>query len=134
MLFNSFAFAVFFPAVTAVYFLAAPIPLGMLLVASCYFYMAFIPVYILDPVRSRSSIDYVAGILIEAAEGGGGRLLLIVSIVANVGVLAVFKYFNFLEREHSTAIAGSAFGWPLPIPAARDHPARSASRSTRSSR
>ncbi len=46
MLFNSFHFLVFFPVVTALYFaLPHRMRWTLLLAASCYFYMAFIPIY-----------------------------------------------------------------------------------------
>src|SRR5690242_14696799 len=99
MLFNSFTFLIFFPIVVAVYF-AIPHRFRWLwlLLASCYFYMAFIPVYILI-LFFTIIIDYFAGILIENAEGRKRKLFLTASIVANVGVLAIFKYFNFLSAN-----------------------------------
>ena len=110
MLFNSFTFLIFFPVVVTIYFV---IPhrwrWAWLLAASCYFYMAFIPVYILI-LFFTIAIDYVAGILIESAEGRRRKLYLAASIVANVGVLAVFKYFNFLNAN-ARAIA-EVFHWP----------------------
>ena len=95
MLFNSFAFLVFFPIVTILYFLL-PHKLRWfhLLVASCIFYMAFVPIYILI-LFGTIIIDYIAGILIENATGPRRKWLLVMSIVANVGVLSVFKYYNF---------------------------------------
>ena len=56
--------------------------------------MSFIPVYILI-LFFTIVIDYIAGIMIENAEGRRRKLFLLLSIVANVGVLAVFKYYNF---------------------------------------
>jgi len=95
MLFNSFEFLIFFPVVTLLYFL---IPYRWrwlhLLIASCIFYMAFIPVYILILIFTIV-IDYYAGILIEKSEGKKRKLYLTVSIIANIGILAVFKYYNF---------------------------------------
>jgi D-alanyl-lipoteichoic acid acyltransferase DltB (MBOAT superfamily) len=44
-------------------------------------------------------IDYVAGIMIENAEGRKRWLFLMMSIFANVGVLGFFKYFNFFFGE-----------------------------------
>lgn len=66
----------------------------LLLGASCYFYMAFKPVYILI-LGFTIIIDYFAGIYIENAVGTRRKLYLIISLVANIGVLAVFKYYNF---------------------------------------
>ena len=95
MLFNSFEFLLFFPVVTILFFL---IPHRWkwlhLLISSCIFYMAFIPVYILILVFTII-IDYCAGILIEKSENRRRKLFLLLSIIANVGILAVFKYYNF---------------------------------------
>jgi hypothetical protein len=65
MLFNSVAFLVFFPVVSILYF-AWPDRrwrVLLLLFASCVFYMAFVPAYILI-LAFTIVVDYVAGILI----------------------------------------------------------------------
>jgi alginate O-acetyltransferase complex protein AlgI len=95
MLFNSFSFLIFFILVTAAFF-AMPYRYRwlVLLVASCIFYMYFIPIYILI-LFFTIIIDYIAGILIETSTGRKRKILLVLSIVSNVGVLAVFKYYNF---------------------------------------
>ncbi len=113
MLFNSFTFLIFFPVVVTIYFVIPQrFRWAWLLAASCYFYMAFIPIYILI-LFFTIAIDYVAGILIENAEGKRRKWYLVMSIVANVGVLAVFKYFNFLTANYH-AIA-EVFHWPYGI-------------------
>jgi len=60
--------------------------------------MAFIPVYLLILVFTII-IDYIAGILIENEKGLRRRSFLTMSIIANVGVLAVFKYYNFFANN-----------------------------------
>jgi alginate O-acetyltransferase complex protein AlgI len=96
MLFNSFTFLVFFLTVTTLYFI---IPHKsrwfLLLLASCYFYMFFIPIYILI-LALTIVIDYFAGIIIEKSSGKKRKLFLVLSLISNIGVLAFFKYFNFL--------------------------------------
>ncbi len=110
MLFNSFTFLIFFPVVATIYFvLPHRLRWAWLLAASCYFYMAFIPVYILI-LFFTIAIDYVAGIMIENAAGTRRKLYLTTSIIANVGVLGVFKYFNFFSAN-ARAIA-EVFHWP----------------------
>jgi alginate O-acetyltransferase complex protein AlgI len=95
MLFNSVEFLFFFPVVTILYFLLPhKYRWFHLLMASCIFYCAFIPVYIFI-LFFTIIIDYFAGILIENAEGRRRKIFLAMSIVANVGVLAIFKYYNF---------------------------------------
>src|SRR4051812_45392821 len=97
MLFNSLDFAVFFPVVTLLYFLLpqkARIP--MLLAASCWFYMAFVPRYIFI-LAFLILFDYAAGLWIEKASGRRRRWVLIASLCANIGMLGFFKYFNFFN-------------------------------------
>lgn len=95
MLFNSLLFLIFFLVVTSAYYLLTPkLRWIWLLLASCYFYMYFKPVYILI-ILFTIVIDYIAGLLIEKARGSNKKFFLLASIIANVGVLAVFKYFDF---------------------------------------
>ncbi len=97
MLFNSLHFALFFPIVTLGYFLLPPrLRWIWLLAASCYFYMAFVPLYLLILVFTIV-VDYVAGLMIEGAQGRQRKVFLIASLIANIGVLSVFKYFNFFN-------------------------------------
>lgn len=114
MLFNSIDFVLFYIVVTFLYFV---LPFGarwvVLLAASCFFYMAFVPIYIVI-LGFTIVIDYFAGIYIENAQGSRRKLLLTCSLVANIGILAVFKYFNFLN-ENITLVADS-LGWHNHIP------------------
>ena len=62
--------------------------------------MFFKPIYILILILTIV-IDYFAGIWIAKTEDKKKRKrLLLLSIVANVGVLVVFKYYNFLVDNH----------------------------------
>ncbi|HYF02912.1 MAG TPA: MBOAT family O-acyltransferase [Patescibacteria group bacterium] len=114
MLFNSFHFLLFFIVVTTAYFaLPQRFRWAWLLLASCYFYMAFVPVYILI-LGFTIIIDYFAGIWIEKAEGKKRKSLLILSLVSNIAILAVFKYYNFLNGNLSYVLNG--FGYQNHIP------------------
>ena len=74
--------------------------------------MAFVPIYILI-LAFTIIIDYIAGILIEKAAGTKRKLYLIISLIANIGVLVVFKYYNFLNENFSFLMKG--FGVENPI-------------------
>ncbi len=115
MLFNSFQFLVFFPLVTLIYFLL-PHKLRWfhLLVASCVFYMAFVPIYIII-LFATIVIDYYAGILIENAPDSRRRLYLSMSIFANVGVLFFFKYYNFFADNFNQLFAWSKVNADIPL-------------------
>lgn len=59
--------------------------------------MFFKPEYILI-LAFTIMIDYYAGILIEKSRTAGvKKKFLIMSLIANIGVLAVFKYYNFIN-------------------------------------
>lgn len=102
MLFNSFEFLVFFPIVTILYFIFQhKYRWALLLVASCVFYMAFIPAYILV-LFAIIIIDYYLGILIEKNIGYKKKLYLITSIVITCLILFIFKYFNFFVSSFNS--------------------------------
>src|ERR1700682_2673199 len=95
MLFNSVAFVIFFPVVTALYFgLPHRHRWALLLAASCVFYMVFIPAYILI-LGVTIIIDYWAGIQIEKSAGRLRTFYLVLSIISTCMVLFVFKYSDF---------------------------------------
>jgi D-alanyl-lipoteichoic acid acyltransferase DltB (MBOAT superfamily) len=114
MLFNSFEFLVFFPIVTMLFFvLPHRARWLLLLLASCLFYMAFIPAYILI-LLFTIVVDYFAGMWIEKARGRKRTACLILSLAANLGVLAVFKYYGFLTEN--TSLVLRALGLPHRLP------------------
>ncbi|HET6557565.1 MAG TPA: MBOAT family O-acyltransferase [Prolixibacteraceae bacterium] len=114
MVFNSFHFLFFFVIVTVLYFtLPHKYRWLLLLSGSCYFYMAFIPVYILI-LGFTIIIDYFAGIYLEKSSPENKKLLLIGSILANVGVLAVFKYYNFINFNISSLLSQAGYNNPMP--------------------
>jgi len=101
MLFNSIDFILFFIVVTTLYFvLPFKFRIPMLLIASCYFYMDFVPIYI-TILFGTIIIDYFAGILIEKSKGRKRKLYLVLSLISNIGILCFFKYFNFLNANLS---------------------------------
>lgn len=104
MTFNSISFLIFFPAVAILYFL---IPgryrTAFLLLASFYFYMVFVPKYIFI-LLFLIVADYFLAQIMEKRTGRERKILLVLSILANLGALVFFKYFNFFG-ENIAAIA-----------------------------
>ena len=114
MLFNSLEYAMFLPVVAAIYFLLPQrLRTVHLLAASCVFYMAFIPAYVLI-LALTIVIDYFAGLWIERTQGRRRKTLLWISIAATCTVLFVFKYFYFFT-DSFVGLVG-LFGWPLSSP------------------
>jgi len=102
MLFNSLDFLWFFLTVTTLYYL---VPFRfrwlLLLIASCLFYMALTPIYILILV-GIIVIDFSTALFIEKAPQPRRKLYLAISIFLNLGVLFFFKYYNFFADNVDT--------------------------------
>ena len=115
MLFNSPEFLLFFCIVTTLFFLLPhKFRWILLLLASCFFYMFFKAVYILI-LGFTIIIDYYAGIKIEAADQPKTKKnYLVLSLIANIGILAVFKYYNFINDNISGLY--NLLGYKNPIP------------------
>ncbi len=105
MLFNSFEYFLFLPAVVILYFL---LPFKwrnpFLLIASYYFYMSwkwefgFLMLF-------TSAVNYVAGLKINTSKFPRiRRIWLTLAIVASLGVLVYFKYANFFIAEASALL------------------------------
>ena len=123
MLFNSFQFLLFFPTVTFLYFLLPHrFRWQLLLLASCLFYMAFIPAYIAI-LGVTILIDYFAALWIETPgiSAKCKRTALTVSILSTCLVLFVFKYANFFNTNF--AAVARLLDWNYPIGALKiNHP------------
>ena len=104
MLFNSISFLLFFPIVCLCYFVIPADWLrarnGLLLVASFYFYMNWEPAYALL-LLSCIVITWSTALGISRHDANDSRKhsrkwWLVVSIMVNLSVLFLFKYYNFL--------------------------------------
>lgn len=102
MLFNSLEFIVFFLLVTTAYFCTPQkFKWMLLLLASSLFYMYFRVVYILI-LYSTIVIVYFSGLAIErSVHKKARRAYLIIGLLANLSVLAFFKYYNFISFNFS---------------------------------
>lgn len=100
MLFDSFSFLIFFPVVAIVYYLLPEkMRIFWLLAAGCYFYMYFVPSFILI-LFSLITIDFFLALIIQKSSTHR-RAALWMSLAANLGVLFFFKYFNFFNANVS---------------------------------
>lgn len=109
MLFNSWSFLIFFPVVTALYFWLPPRYRNFfLLTASCFFYMSYIPQYILI-LFFLITLDYSLALVIESAPQNKKKNWLVISIAANVLTLLGFKYFGFFTGHEILLPVGLSF-------------------------
>lgn len=113
MLFNSLAFALFLPTVFLLYWTAASGTArrqnALLLVASYIFY-GWWDWRFLALIAGSSLVDFLVARELDRRDAPRTRKLLLgLSLVANLGTLAVFKYLGFFTR--SFADAAAAVGW-----------------------
>ena len=116
MLFNSLEFLLFFVVVTTFYYLLPHRFRWMLLLsASCLFYMYFKPIYILI-LGFTIVVDYWVGIELEKCENQSKRkIILILSLIANLGVLIEFKYANFIVDNINQLLSFSNSHVQIPL-------------------
>jgi alginate O-acetyltransferase complex protein AlgI len=95
MLFNSFQYWIFFLIVVALFY-SVPFRIGkfLLLGASYVFYMWWDPRFIVL-ILTSTVVDYFLGILLETTRGRRRKVLLVVSLIVNLGILGFFKYYDF---------------------------------------
>lgn len=114
MLFNSFAFLLFFPIVCIIYYMIPQLRWRniFLLAASYYFYMNWEPRYAILLLAS-TLITYGAAIAIEKEEQYK-KIILVTSIVLNLLILFFFKYFNWVADNITSLF--DTFGIAIHIP------------------
>jgi alginate O-acetyltransferase complex protein AlgI len=117
MLFNSLTFVVFFVVVFALYWsVRARVPQNLLLLAASWlFYGAWSWKFLLLLLAS-TVLDYVCGLLIaDAPSERRKRLVLLVSVTANLLFLATFKYLGFFVSEFAALLEQLGFQANLPV-------------------
>lgn len=115
MVFNSWAFATFFIVALTAYYLIRnwTAQKSLLLALSYVFYGFFHAPYVLILLVS-TAVDYFLGHRIAAARGGMRKLFLAMSLLSNLGMLAYFKYADFLLENVTEAAGNLGFNYAPP--------------------
>ena len=103
MLFNSTRFFFFFAIVVAAYF-AIPYRFRwvLLLCASYYFYMCWKPAYVILLFLSTFIVYYSSIQMGKTVIKRERKIFLILSLFFNLGLLFLFKYYNFFNDSFRT--------------------------------
>lgn len=116
MVFNSLTFVVFFAIVLGLH--ALPLPWQArkinLLLASYLFYMAWNPPFILLLWISTVVDWYAAQALVHAQRPMARRAWMLLSVVANLGMLFYFKYGSFLMENFGALAAHLGLAYHAP--------------------
>jgi alginate O-acetyltransferase complex protein AlgI len=119
MVFSSLTFLFYFlPIVCLIYFIS-PTKLKnvILLVSGLFFYAWGEPVYVLAMLGS-TAIDYTAGRLLDKFDSDDKKrkIFLLISVIMNLSLLAVFKYSSFLIGNVNEWFALDITDPKLPLP------------------
>lgn len=119
MLFNSLHFLIFFPIVVLLYLIIPrKFKAVWLLIASFYFYMSWSAKYAIL-IAVSILITYLSGIMIDNIRKKSNdikkmKLVVALSFITNIGILAFFKYLEWL-LESIGVIIGESVALPFSI-------------------
>lgn len=106
MLFNSVEFFIFFLAVLILYFLSPYKYRWIILLAGSYFfYMSWEPAYILLIFLSTVVDYFIAHQMVATENAVKKKRLLGFSLAVNLGMLFIFKYYNFFNENIADILA-----------------------------
>ena len=111
MLFNSFEFLVFLPLVFALYWFVFSQQLkwqNMLVLVASYFFYGWWSWAFMGLLMLSTLLDYAYGFWVASPNRKRAKFFLTLSIINNLGILAVFKYYNFFATEiaHGLSLLG----------------------------
>ena len=128
MIFNSLEFAIFLPLVFLLYWLVlghSRKAQNWFLVIASYLFYGWWDWRFLILIFASSLVDYVVGLYLGKVADNkvtARKVLLAVSLVANLGLLGVFKYYNFFIESLSEAVTlfgqqldVATLSWVLPV-------------------
>ncbi len=96
MLFNSYAFLIFFPIVFIIYWVIPNKRIrvqNIILLIASYIFYGWWDWRFLGLIAFSTLVDYFLGIYIQ--KGKSPKTFLYLSVFTNLGLLGIFKYFNF---------------------------------------
>jgi len=115
MLFNSIEFAIFLPIVFMLYWFGTNKNLKLqnaLLLFSSYYFYACWDWRFMFLLMFSTLLDYYTGLKMQdAINHQGKRFWFWLSVIVNLGFLAVFKYYNFFAGSFAEMVA--QFGWEV---------------------
>jgi len=102
VLFNSLAFLVFLPIVFCLYWFVFNKSLrwqNVLLLIASYFFYGWWSWKFMGLLALSTFLDYLYGFSVASTNRRKARLFLWLSVINNLGILAIFKYYNFFALQ-----------------------------------
>jgi len=102
VLFNSFEFLIFLPIVFALYWFVFNKSLkwqNVLILFASYFFYGWWSWKFMGLLMLSTALDYAYGFWVASPNPKKAKLFLWLSIINNLGILAIFKYYNFFALQ-----------------------------------
>ena len=102
MVFNSYEFFLFLPIVYCLYWFLlnkSLIAQNFLILASSYFFYGWFSKKFLLLLILVTVLDYFYGFFVASRNKKRAKFFLILSVINNIGVLAIFKYYDFFAKQ-----------------------------------
>ncbi|KAB2814496.1 MBOAT family O-acyltransferase [Phaeocystidibacter luteus] len=126
MLFNSIDFVLFLPVFFAAYWLVQPLKLkwqNLIVLTFSYLFYSWWDIRFTSLIILSTIIDYAVGLQLQRTNTPSTRKLLLgISMAANLGMLGFFKYYNFFVDSFADAFSyfgmefsGSTLDIVLPV-------------------
>lgn len=116
MLFNSLTFALFIPTVVGLYWLSPARFRTFLLLAASYLFYGWWDARFLGLILISTAVDFTVGRRLSLTDGAKQRKAwLLVSLVANLGMLGFFKYWSFFIESTASALSSLGLEPNLPL-------------------
>ncbi|MDH4079441.1 MAG: hypothetical protein OEU68_06460 [Nitrospira sp.] len=116
MLFNSWTFWIFFALVLPTYWLLPFRAQTRFLLAASYLFYGWWDWRFLPLIAFSTVMDFCLGNLVAAAPEGAPRQRYVqISVVVNLLLLGIFKYYNFFAQEVTGALNGLGLSVSLPF-------------------
>ena len=117
MTFNSIEFLIFYPTVLLLYFLLPRSMKWPLLLLSSYFFYAYYSPSLALLIFGTTLVSWLCATLIERSERRGvKRILLATTLIACLGVLFFYKYFDFVSASVASLFGRDGFLLNLMLP------------------
>lgn len=106
MLFNSFDYLIFLPIVFILYWLIGTkyrTTQNVLLLCASFIFYGWWSWKFLGLLIISTLLDFFYGFGVNSSDRMNKKIYLLLSVINNLGILAVFKYFNFFSEQLSNA-------------------------------
>ncbi len=116
MLFNSIEFLVFAPIALLGHALLRGRGMKIWLVVASYVFYGWAEPWYITLLAVSTILDFNIGLAMSrVGSQRARRLLLLFSLIGNLGILGIFKYTGFLTRSINSALEASGSGVALPV-------------------